>query len=246
MVNVSLLSDRLGMRTHVTNAPADEEKREPILPEGTTARGLSIAISRETGTPGSEVAREVGARLGWPVYDHELLEAVSKQMDVPLREVESIDERGRGWLLETIEGFALGSRISEGRYVHLLVSIMRTLSARGHCVIVGRGAALILPAESTLRVRLVGELEDRIAAESQRLHLGHDEAARRLQQLGKERNRFIRSHFHENPATTSNYDLVLNTSRWSPPACAALIEQALLLKSQTSTAETARHARSGR
>src|SRR5678809_8264 len=36
--------------------------------------GVALAISREAGARGGTIARRVGKRLGWQVYDQELLE----------------------------------------------------------------------------------------------------------------------------------------------------------------------------
>src|SRR5688572_26603687 len=36
--------------------------------------GVTIAVSRETGARGGTIARRVGKRLGWQVYNQELLE----------------------------------------------------------------------------------------------------------------------------------------------------------------------------
>src|SRR4051794_11137331 len=39
--------------------------------------GLTIALSREAGARGGTIARILGRRLGWPVYDQEHLEFLS-------------------------------------------------------------------------------------------------------------------------------------------------------------------------
>src|SRR5437879_1034407 len=46
------------------------------------ARPFSIAISREAGTRGPAVARAVAERLGWQVYDNELLALVARDLHV--------------------------------------------------------------------------------------------------------------------------------------------------------------------
>jgi cytidylate kinase len=84
-----------------------------------------------------------------------------------------------------------------------------------------------LPPQTTLRVRLVGEREDRIAAFGRRRHLDHLTAAREVEQVNRERSRFIREHFHIDPAKPRHYDLVLNTSQWSAADCADFILEAL-------------------
>jgi cytidylate kinase len=232
MINVSYLSDRLAHRARVARMAGPDLARQ-VSATAPETPALTIAIAREAGTPANEIAREVGARLGWPVYNHELLERLSEDLHVPIQQLEYIDERGVSWLLEAIQGFSLTSDVSEETYVHRLVALIRFLGARSRCIIVGRGAAQLLPAEATLRVRLVGDLEDRIAAMSRKLHLDRKQAARLVSDRNRERIRFVRDHFLKDPTAPDSYDLVLNTSVWSPTACAALIEQSLVQKSRS-------------
>jgi cytidylate kinase len=193
----------------------------------TTTLPFTIAIAREAGTPGTSVAREVGARLGWLVYDHELLERIAHEMGLRTSLLASIDERHVSWLEETVEQFASVPIVSESNYVRHLVETILALGTHGQCIIVGRGAAHILPAGTTLRVRLVAIREDRIAATCLRLGVSAQEAARWVEKTEKERTAFIRDHFQQDPTDPRRYDLVLNTSRWSIPECAELIIQAL-------------------
>src|SRR5262249_41889981 len=62
---------------------------------------FTIALSRQAGTEGTAVAQEVGKRLGWQVYDHELLERIAQEMNVREALLESVDERRQSWLLES-------------------------------------------------------------------------------------------------------------------------------------------------
>src|SRR5262249_43319546 len=98
---------------------------------------------------------------------------------------------------------------------------------QGNCVIVGRGAPHLLPPETTLRVRLVGDLPDRIAALGKDLGVSPEEAARQAEKLDRERDAFVRRHFHKDPAGPQHYDLLLNSSRFSVAECAELIIEAL-------------------
>jgi cytidylate kinase len=188
---------------------------------------FTIALSREVGTPEQEVAREVGERLGWPVYNREVPARIAEELHMPLATVADIDERRQSWLLECLESFGSRCELSEGRYFRHLVSVIRSLAAHGRCVIVGRGAAFILPPHSTLRVRLVGDREHRISAFARVAHTDRWTATRRMDEINRERSRFLRDHFHIDPAQPDHYDLVLNTSRWSVSECADVILRAL-------------------
>ena len=195
---------------------------------GQTARPWTIAITREAGTDGTAIAQEVASKLGWAVYDRELVEKIAQDMGLHASLLDTVDEHRRGWLIEFAEGFS-SSDMSENRYVRHLVETLMSLGSHGHCVIVGRGAAQVLPPESTLRVRLVGKLEDRIKDVQQKLSLAHDAAERWVRDTDKERTQFVKSHFSKNPCEPEQCDLVLNTSRWSSTECVELIVQALRL-----------------
>jgi cytidylate kinase len=94
-------------------------------------------------------------------------------------------------------------------------------------VIVGRGAAQVLPVETTLRVRLVAPLEWRIVAISQKLGISREQAARQIHMIDHERVRFVKDHFHKEATDPRQYDLILNSSRYSVGECAELIVEAL-------------------
>lgn len=194
---------------------------------GSTALAFTIAIAREAGAPGTSVAREVGRRLGWQVYDHELLERIAAEHGLRVGLLESLDERRQSWLIECMEGFAQHAHIGEIGYVHHLTQTILSLGAHGCCVIVGRGAGHLLPSATTLRVRLVGELEDRVKAIMHQRGLSKHDAARWVENTNRERAAFIKDHFQKDPTDPHHYDLILNSSRWSVMECADLIVEGL-------------------
>jgi cytidylate kinase len=205
----------------------ERRKAEVSRADQLGGRSLTIALAREAGTQGTDVAREVGTRLGWPVYDHELLERIAQDLGIRTRLLESVDEKRVGWLLEALGGLMPGPSASESAYVHGLVKTVLALGSHGECVIVGPGAAFILPAEATLRVRLVAPLKHRVASIAQRLGLSRDQAKCQTQALDRERDRFIRDHFFKDPTDPQNYDLVLNCARFGAVGCADVIVTAV-------------------
>jgi cytidylate kinase len=190
-------------------------------------RAFTIALSRESGARGTSTAGEVGARLGWTVYDHELLERIAQEMKLRTSLLESVDEKRISWLQECVEAFASAPSVSGSAYVRHLMETLLSLAAHGECVIVGRGAAQILPAETTLRVRLVAPVEWRVVAMSQKLGVSREEAACQVETIDRERIRFVKDHFHKEAADPRQYDLVLNSSRFLVGESADLIVEAL-------------------
>ncbi len=79
-----------------------EVGREPAS-EPRTARFQNICISREAGAGAGAIARLVGQKLGWKVYDQEFIEAIAHRMEVTIDEVRALDELApsvvQDWLL---------------------------------------------------------------------------------------------------------------------------------------------------
>src|SRR5262249_25745415 len=201
---------------------ANRAERLPSAPSH-----CALAQSRAVGTPGPAVAHEVGARLGWPVYDYQLLERIAKDLSVHTRLLESVDERRVSWLKEAFEGFLSVPGVSATAYFHRLVKTVLALGSHGECIIVGRGSPFILPAETTLRARLVAPEEDRIQALCSRQACSHEDGKRQLEALERQRKYFVQNHFLKDPADPRHHDLVLNSSRFGIEGCAELIIAAL-------------------
>jgi hypothetical protein len=193
--------------------------------------GFTIALAREAGARGPAVGREVGNRLGWPVYDQELLTLIARNTGLHASLLAKVDERSVSDLhecvTEILAGFGQSSFAGEYTYARHLMEVLTALGMLGECVIVGRGAAHLLPPETTLRVRLVAPRPDRIATLSRQFQVSLAEAERRLEEIDQERRTFIQRHFRRDPFDPANYDLFLNVARFTLADCANLIIQAL-------------------
>jgi cytidylate kinase len=188
---------------------------------------FTIALSRQAGVHATAVARELARQLGWTAYDQELLQKIADEMGLRRHLLEGVDEKHGNWLRESLQQFVSVPAVSETSYVRRLIETILSLGAHGHCIIVGRGAAHLLPAKTTLRVRLVAPLDYRIAAFSKEQQIDAAEAARRIDKIESDRNQFIKDYFHIDHADPANYDVVLNMARLGVGGCVAVIADAL-------------------
>jgi cytidylate kinase len=191
--------------------------------QATHAPALSITISRQAGANGPAIAQAVGDRLGWPVYDRELVTKIAEQTGLRRKLIDSVDEKKSSWLMRWLNAFKARPEITPNEYAHHLVHVLLSLAAHGECIIIGRGAGQILPKETTLRVRLIGPEAQRIKAIQNRFDLSAEEARRWIEKTDDQRIRFVKDHFHKDPGDPAQYDLVLNSSRLSIADCADLI-----------------------
>ena len=105
--------------------------------------------------------------------------------------------------------------------------LVYALGARGESVLVGRGAGFLLPADSTVHVRVVAPLPDRVAYLSQRLRLTAEEAAREARQRDARRAAYLGALTDDGIGDPTGYDLLVNTGRLSVEAAAELVAGAV-------------------
>lgn len=219
----------IGSTEHLAAALVRAAAREGGEVGGKETRppAFTIAVSREAGSRGNSIARAVGTRLGWPAYDDEILDHVAREMKLDPNLLKGVDEKHSSLLEEFVESFSTAPYVSEIGYVHHLTRTLKALAAEGGCIIVGRGAPHILAAETTLRVRVVARLEDRVAAMSHDLGVSAQEAAHQVEKRDRDRSLFVKHNFHKDVTDAQLYDLVLNASRFTVPEGAEIIVAAL-------------------
>src|SRR5579871_1790948 len=220
MAEVVSRARRQWQTQHRMPEPADA----PLPP---APRAFTIAISREAGANGSTIGRLLGQRLGWPVYDYEVVERIARDMGLRSELLASVDENRMSWLQEFAGSFTSAQSVTESAYVRHLVETLLTLAIHGECIIVGRGANVVVPVETTLRIRLVAPVRARIATVQKRRNLSFAEAQQWIEKTDRDRAHFIKDHFNKEVSDPYLHDLVLNTSRFSPEVCADIIIDAL-------------------
>jgi cytidylate kinase len=187
---------------------------------------VTIAVSRESGARGGTIARRVGRKLGWQIYDQELMEYMSQEAAVSPTVIEAATLGGGAWTEQRLAELLSHHAISDHPSVLNLARVVLTLGAQGRAVLLGRGAGLILPRATTLHVRIFAPLPERVAYMAQWLRLTEEEAASRVQLRDARRAEFLASHFHRQPDHVHQYDMLLNSSLLGEEVCAELIVQA--------------------
>ncbi|MCC7491373.1 MAG: cytidylate kinase-like family protein [Fimbriimonadaceae bacterium] len=208
-----------------------KQRAAAAQPEATApppaAAGPYVAISRQYGAQGSAVAAAVAERLGYALYDRELVEAVAKDAHLQQRLIEPLDETARSDLNHWIHALLTENDLSGGQYNAALFHVLASLAAVGRAVIVGRGAHLALPADRGLRVRLYAPPEDRLRNVIAEEGLPEKAAQRKLREVEESRQRWLREAFGERAKEPFAFDLALNTATLPRATCVDLILAAL-------------------
>jgi cytidylate kinase len=185
-----------------------------------------VTVSRQFGSGGTEIAHAVARRLDYPVFDREIIEAVSRESGVQEAILNALDERTRSGIEQWMDGVLHQSILSANEFVTALGRTLITLSRMGSAVIVGRGANFLLEHEPSLHVRVVASEMSRIENVSRTLELSREAATEKVHTVDRERRRFVEKYLHRDIEDATAYDLVLNTDRLPQERCVDLVEQA--------------------
>ncbi len=203
-----------------------EVGREPTA-EPRAARFQNICISREAGSGAGAIARLVGQKLGWKVYDQEFIEAIAHRMEVSVDEVRALDELApsvvQDWLLPLREEYYA----PQEAYLDHLAKLVEAIGRAGESILVGRGAGFLLPRETTLSLRIIAPVRVRALRLAERMGVSVRTARRAARDLDRRRAQFERTMYRASAIDPHNYDLVLDSHSLGIEIAAELIVHAV-------------------
>ena len=187
-----------------------------------------IAISRQPGALGDEVARALGEELGLHVYDREIIQRIAESAHLSERVVAILDEKDRSMLTDWLSSFASDAYLSPYGYLDHLTEVVTAIARLGGAVIIGRGSHLILRPNQGLRVLVIAPLEARIETIAARDGIGRREAERRIALQEAERQAFLKKYFHADAGDHTKFDLVVNTAALGVSGAVQVVRGALV------------------
>lgn len=188
-----------------------------------------ITISRVLGIPAAEIAERVAGKLGFHVFDRQVLDAVGEDANLGERIVAALDEGSLSAVDVYIAGLVQYDRMVVDRhgFHHMISRVVRSVSLHGGAVIVGRGANFILRGTDAFRVRLTAPLDMRATAivEQSRATapLSLTQARKELRGHAERRRRFIWNHFRASIDDPEAYDAIFSLRSLDPGLAAGLI-----------------------
>lgn len=173
-----------------------------------------VTVSRGYGSCGTQVARKLAEHLNSCACDRDILEQVAKQADVDIELVEKLANNVKQFGMEPWRSFITGKSLSAERYHRILESVVLNIAHKGG-VIVGRGANLVLGPDKAFRVRIIGSLDNCAERISKLKKIDLDLARKRVQEINKHRNEFLKKLYLVDISDSIMYDLVINSDRFT-------------------------------
>ncbi len=190
--------------------------------------GPWISISRQLGAHGDELATLLAARLGWQVFDREILARVAAETHASEPVLAHHDERAGGVLDDMLAQLVVPDDPGRAAYVQEMMRVARDIARHGAAIILGRGVNWFLDPAYGVRVRVVAPEAQRVAA---LLHDRPAAAAVVRQELAAHdaaQRAFVRQTFGRDIDDPLGYDAVLNLGSLDVERAADLVEAALV------------------
>ncbi|MGN8939133.1 AAA family ATPase [Bittarella sp. HCP28S3_D9] len=189
-----------------------------------------ITISREFGSGGRTIGKEVAQCLGVPCYDKELVKQVATEtgLDEGYVEQKGEDAPGSSWLAcaFSARGGQVGpSGLSVDDFLWAVQHrVIRELAEKGPCVFVGRCADYILrERQDCLHVFVHADPEVRADRIVRLYGESEKKPAKRLEEKDKKRRTYYKYYTGQEWGMSQNYHLCLDSGALGLDTCVDLI-----------------------
>lgn len=163
-----------------------------------------ITISRQKGSLGTEIAREVAGQLQCEYLDRERIEQALAAYGLAASEIDKFDEK---------EPHFWANRLIQGqKFFNALQIEIYEAARRGNVVIVGRGGQVLLKRlPGVLHVRIIAPFQDRVERIMATDGGSRKEILHILKQSDRDSGGFIRAFLSADWEHADFYDLTINT-----------------------------------
>ena len=196
-----------------------------------------VTISRMFGSGGSQVAQRVADALQWDLLDNRVVDAVAERLGVPRAEVSEHEERVPSLVERLAAALTLSVPemlpvaeatlpLTEERIVAMTKVVIEEAVQAGDAVLVGRGAQCLLANRpDALHVFCYAPISALAAYVMSDRGVSHDEAVRVVEATNRQREQYVKQHFHRDWRAEENYDLCVNTGTLGIEGAAQVVIQ---------------------
>ncbi len=179
-----------------------------------------ITVSRQFGSGGRTIAKEVAKRLNIPCYDQELIEHVQQDCGFTKEFIDENGENSSTGLLTSVFGSSFGRDIVWTSQCKVICR----LAEEGPCVIVGRCADYILREKAELlKVFIHAEPQKRAERIVSLYGERSDAPEKRIKEKDKRRASYYRYYTDIEWGIAKNYNIALDSGKIGIDKCVDII-----------------------
>lgn len=185
---------------------------------------FTITITREFGSLGRSIAKELSGELGVEFYDRDIVEEVAKQLNLPVSTVSDEEEKSKHSFLPRM--FPLGT---DEAYIQDIIfdvqkGIILDLAKKSSCILVGRCSDFLLEEEkNNINIFIYAPYAKRLENCVDTLGMTESEAKKMIASVDKARNAYHKKYAGYLPGDPEHKSLMIDSSLLGVTGTAKLI-----------------------
>ncbi len=172
----------------------------------------AITITRQFGSLGRPIARELAEELGINYYDRDIVESVAQKTNLSVSEISNNEEVAGNSFWKMKFPIISETRMVQDHIFEVQKNIIQDIAAREDCIIVGRCSDYVLKDhEKCIHIYIFASEEQRMKNCVEVLHLEPQEAKRMIKDVDRARDSYHTRYAGYLPNDENHQDIMINS-----------------------------------
>ncbi|WP_097003196.1 AAA family ATPase [Lacrimispora amygdalina] len=187
---------------------------------------FTITITREFGSLGRSIAKELSQILNVEFYDRDIVEEVAKKLNLPVSMISNEEEKSRHSFLPRMFPLGTDEEYMQDIIFDVQKDIILDLAKKSSCILVGRCSDFLLEKEkNNINIFIYASYEKRLENCVETLGMTEGEAKRMILSVDKARNAYHKKYAGYLPGNPEHKQLMIDSSLLGVTGTAKLIAQ---------------------
>ena len=187
---------------------------------------FTITITREFGSLGRSIARELSQILGVEFYDRDIVEEVANKLNLPVSTVSNEEEKSRHSFLPRMFPLGTDEEYMQDIIFDVQKDIILNLAKKTSCILVGRCSDFLLEKEkNNINIFIYASYEKRLQNCVDTLGMTESEAKRMILSVDRARNAYHKKYAGYLPGDPEHKQLMIDSSLLGVTGTAKLIAE---------------------
>lgn len=186
---------------------------------------LIITIGREFGAEGHEIGKKLGERIGFNLYDKDMLALAAQKSGIDIKVLAPADESYYGHALSPYLTIGRLSPSVGDKLFKLQTDIIHDMAAKGSCIIIGRLADHILRDNpDCMKVFIYAPFEKRVEIIKNKHDISESEAKKLVKRMDNARRDYYTYYSNGKWDRKEGKDILLNRATFGVDGCVDILE----------------------
>lgn len=186
---------------------------------------LIITIGRQFGAEGHEIGKELAERIGFQLYDKDMLALAAEKSGIDINVLAPADETFYGHMLSPYLTIGKLSPSMGDKLFKLQTNIIHDLAAKGSCIIIGRLADYILKDNpNCIKAFVYAPFEKRVEIIKNKHGISEAEAKKLVKKMDAARKNYYTYYSDGKWDKKEGKDIMLNRDAFGIGGCVDILE----------------------